>query len=410
MKKVHANALLKVADALADRGGGDRQFLCGTGEIAVTRTGFEDFQALKGWSRKSHGYVKQNFTSSTSIIVMLAVCHAIASLMFSRREFGGSIGGAMLAASLKRSDARTPSEATLIAAPCNLGLRPLRDAHIPGAWRGPDVLEAAGIAAAVGARSTIRLPRPDYQADAVPASRIRNGPALRAFNEQLALEVQAAIADKSFPVVIGGDCSILLGCLAGARTNGRLGLVHVDGHSDFFHPGNYDAEARLGSAAGMDLALATGRGEPLLAIWDGTPLVEDRYVSQIGERDELDPDYAYRDIETTRIRRFPVRSVRKAGIEETICKVLAPVNGERPPFWLHVDLDVLDEDEMPAVDSPGSPGMTFDELERLISGFLASGRIFGLDLTIYDPDLDPTGRYARDIVRTIERAFRSWRG
>src|SRR3546814_14673549 len=65
---------------------------------------------------------------------------------------------------------------------------------------------------------------------------------------------------------------------------------------------------------------------------------------------------------------------------------------------------------MPAVDSPGSPGMTFDELERIISGFLASGRIVGLDLTIYDPDLDPTGRYARDIVRSIERAFRSWRG
>src|SRR3546814_20236296 len=75
----------------------------------------------------------------------------------------------MLAASLKRSDARKPSQATLIAAPSNLGLRTLRDAHIPGAWRGPEVLEAAGIAAAVGARSTIRLPRPDYQADAVPA-------------------------------------------------------------------------------------------------------------------------------------------------------------------------------------------------------------------------------------------------
>src|SRR3546814_16495200 len=102
MKEAHANALLKVADALADRGGGDRQFLGGTGEIAVTRTGFEDFQALKGWSRKSHGYVKQNFTSSTSIIVMLAVCRAIASLMFSRRDFGGFIGGTMLAVSLKR--------------------------------------------------------------------------------------------------------------------------------------------------------------------------------------------------------------------------------------------------------------------------------------------------------------------
>src|SRR3546814_20435493 len=103
----------------------------------------------------------------------------------------------MLAASLKRSDARKPSQATLIAAPSNLGLRPLRDAHIPGAWRGPEVLEAAGIAAAVGARSTLRLPRPDYQADAVPASRLRNGPALRAFNEQLPPQVPAALDRKS---------------------------------------------------------------------------------------------------------------------------------------------------------------------------------------------------------------------
>src|SRR3546814_7647370 len=110
MKEAHANALIKGGEALAERGGGDRQLLGGTGEIAVTRTGFEDFQALKGWSRKSHGYVKQNFTSSTSIIVMLAVCRAIASLMFSRREFGGFIGGTMLAASLKRSDDRKPSQ------------------------------------------------------------------------------------------------------------------------------------------------------------------------------------------------------------------------------------------------------------------------------------------------------------
>src|SRR3546814_14618579 len=96
---------------------------------------------------------------------------------------------------------------------------------------------------------------------------------------------------------------------------------------------------------------------PLLAIWDGTPLVEDRYVSQIGERDELDPDYAYRDIETSRIRRFPVRSVRKAGIEETICKVLTPVNGERPPLWRHVDLEVLREAELPEWAFPGRLGI-----------------------------------------------------
>jgi len=35
-------------------------------------------------------------------------------------------------------------------------------------------------------------------------------------------------------------------------------LVHVDGHDDFYHPGNYDSARRLGAVAGMDLALASG--------------------------------------------------------------------------------------------------------------------------------------------------------
>src|SRR3546814_17790364 len=87
MKEAHANALLKVADALADRGGGHRQFLGGTGEIAVTRTGFAAFQALQGWSRKSHGYVNHNFTSSTSILFIFPVFLSLSSLLFSLFDF-----------------------------------------------------------------------------------------------------------------------------------------------------------------------------------------------------------------------------------------------------------------------------------------------------------------------------------
>ena len=209
--------------------------------------------------------------------------------------------------------------------------------------------------------------------------------------------------------MIGGDCSILLGCLAGVRGAEPVGLVHVDGHSDFYHPGNYDIASRLGSAAGMDLALATGRGEPLLAQWDGAALVDDSLVSQIGERDELDPDYDYRDIETTRIRRFPVRAVKHSGPAATVSSVLAPVDGREPALWLHVDLDVLDEAVMAAVDSPGSPGFTYAELAELLGRLLASNRIIGLDITIYDPDLDPDRRHAPRIVDCLAEAF-AWRG
>lgn len=251
--------------------------------------------------------------------------------MRTRREFGMLTGGGIVAAAAPQELWADRRRRVAIMAPSNLGLRPLRLGHVPGAWRAPEALEAAGLVTAIGSGTVVRLERPAYNTEASPGPRIRNGPAIRRFNERLAEAVADALSAGRFPIVIGGDCSILLGCLAGARGSEPIGLVHVDGHSDFYHPGNYDSLTRLGSAAGMDLALVTGRGEPLLADWDGAPLVRDELVSQIGDRDELDPDYDYRDIEATRIRRFPVRAVKRSGLAAVVSSVLAPVGTRARP-------------------------------------------------------------------------------
>ncbi|MDT8757750.1 arginase family protein [Sphingomonas psychrotolerans] len=294
-------------------------------------------------------------------------------------------------------------------APTNLGLRPLKAHTQPGAWRAPEVLRAAGLAPAVRASQIIQMDRPSYRFDEEAGTRIRNGHGIRAFSEMLGAHVATVLKVGAFPLVIGGDCSILLGCLLGARALGRIGLFHVDGHSDFYHPGNYDSEERLGSVAGMDLALATGRGEPLLALWNAGSLVEDRFVVQIGERERLRPGVDYGDIVRTQIRRLPIRRILKHGIEGTVRDALSPVDGERRPMWLHVDLDVLDQRVMPAVDSPGSPGLAFPQLGALIDGLVAGRRVIGADVAIYDPELDPDGAYARGIVACLARGFANLR-
>lgn len=323
--------------------------------------------------------------------------------MMTRRELvAGSIGTAATPAFAKWHRSRS---SVIILAPSNLGLRPNADGSEPGAWRAPDALMKAGLDRALLPKSIVRLKRPHYNRDAVPGTRIRNGHAIRRFSEQLAAAVAAVLAENACPVVLGGDCSILLGCLLGARHQEPVGLVHVDGHSDFYHPGNYDATSRLGLAAGMDLALATGRGEALLALWNGRPLVNDKDVIQIGERDELDADYDYRDIRETPIRRIPVRQVIRRGVEAVAADVISSLRQERRTAWLHVDLDVLDQSVMPAVDSPGSPGFDFAMLEQLVSLLAASGCIMGADFTIYDPELDPGGHYARQIVECIARGL-----
>jgi arginase len=292
----------------------------------------------------------------------------------------------------------------VIAAPSNLGLSPLHPGHEPGTWRAPSALIAAGLLEAVGACDFKQLPRPRYSADAEPGTGLRNGHAIRAFNIDLALRVAEANRQGDFALVIGGDCSILLGALAGAREAGSLALVHIDGHSDFRHPGNYDSEQSLGAVAGMDLALATGRGESLATQWPGVagPLVADADVVQLGERENRDADFAWPDINNTAINRIDVFEALKTGPAAVIERIRETL--DRTPdqgFWIHLDVDVMDQSVMPAVDCPGSPGIPIDDLSIIMAPFVAQQRCRGMTVTVFDPDLDPDGRYAAVIVTLL---------
>jgi arginase len=302
--------------------------------------------------------------------------------------------------------AERPSR-VLIRAPSNLGLRPLRPGHVPGTWRAPDVLTEAGLVEALDPARVIDLPRPVYSTEPQPGTRLRNGPAIRTFNLALADLVETAIRAGEFPIVIGGDCSILLGALAGARRMSPLSLVHVDGHSDFRHPGNYDAAASLGAVAGMDLALATGRGEALLTNWPGVPapLVPDEMVVQIGEREGRDPDFAWADINDTAITRIDVFDALDAGAAKVLRRTTQVLDRTGLPFWLHLDVDILDQAIMPAVDSPGSPGIEPGELAPILGRLVRDSRCVGLNVTIYDPDLDPDGACANFLVSLLRDIF-----
>ncbi|WP_079423463.1 arginase family protein [Streptomyces katrae] len=287
----------------------------------------------------------------------------------------------------------------LISAPWNLGLRPPEPGREPGTWRAPQALLSAGLAVRLRPAEVVELDRPPYEFDAQSATRIRNGVTIREHALRLGEAVHAALAASRFPVVLGGDCSILLGCLSGARRHGRCGLVHLDGHSDFRHPGNYDAGSALGSAAGMDLALATGRGELLLTHWPqvGRPLVADEDVVQIGDReDEGAPP----------VTRFSAQEIQRIGISALSRQVIRHLERrELDRVWLHLDLDVLDERVLPAVDSPGRPGLDFAQLTALVSALAGTGRVVGLDVAVYDPDLDPDRAYAAPIVDCLASAL-----
>src|SRR4029453_12413516 len=97
--------------------------------------------------------------------------------------------------------------------------------------------------------------------------RVRNQDDLAYYAGELAGRVASATRNGRFVLLLGGDCSILLGALLGLRQGGRspVGLVYFDADSDCATL----EESRSGSAASMNLALAIGRLDTPLARLDG---------------------------------------------------------------------------------------------------------------------------------------------
>ncbi|OUJ04700.1 arginase family protein [Acetobacter malorum] len=293
----------------------------------------------------------------------------------------------------------------IILAPTNLGLSPLYARHEPGTWRAPDVLMATGLAKALGAEASVTtLLRPTYCPVPPAGTLIRNACAIRDFSLTLAEHVAQSVQSGNFALVLGGDCSILLGALAGARQSGSLSLIHFDGHSDFRHPGNYESSRIMSGVAGMDLALATGRGEHFLTQWPDIegPLVQDDHVIQIGERESHDADFAWPDIAETAITQIDIFDFQRIGVAAACAKIQALLTSHSEAgFWIHFDVDVLDQVIMPAVDCPGSPGLSPAEMVSLLNPLVSDRRCLGMTVSIYDPEKDPDGRCAKTLVALL---------
>ena len=287
---------------------------------------------------------------------------------------------------------RSPRAIALVSAPSNLGLRPPQPTSVPGCSKAPEALREAGLYrrfAALGAVDAGAVLPGRYADDAEPG-RLRNHDAIVAHSRRLAARIARLRADGHAPLILGGDCSLLIAAgLAVRRAGQHLGLVHVDGHTDFRHPGN---AARCASLAGEDLAAAVGLHWPAIADLDHLgPYFAPAHTVQVGCRD--DDEYL---AETRRVLGavIPAAEVGRRGVTAAAARARRVAGGgsQEGGYWLHLDVDVLDPAIMPAVDSPDPGGLDAGQLTGVLAE-LAPGAA-GAEVTVFDPDLDPTGSYA----------------
>ncbi|MGI5412451.1 arginase family protein [Streptomyces chartreusis] len=274
-------------------------------------------------------------------------------------------------------------------APSNLGLRPPAPGTVPGCHKLAGALREQRIVQRLRAMEGGVVVPPRYdRGNWQEGDGVFNAAALASYTRRLADRIEAHVRAGDFPLVLGGDCSINLGAALALRRAGRYGLAVVDASPDFRHPGNSD---RVGAAGGEEVALATGRGQADLTDLEGLrPYLRDEDVRYFGIRDCFEEDRA--ELAELKIPVVTVGDLREWGAETlaTVTRQAFEIP-ELDGFWVHLDADVLDPSVMPAVDSPDPDGLMPDELVALLRPLLASEHCVGLNVTIYDPDLDPEG-------------------
>lgn len=287
-------------------------------------------------------------------------------------------------------------------APSNLGLRPPTPGTVPGCYKLAGALREQRIVQRLGAFEGGVVVPPRYDlGDWQEGDGVFNAAAIARYTRTLADRIEGHVRAGEFPLVLGGDCSIQLGATLALRRIGRYGLAAVDGSADFRHPGN---STRIGAAAGEELALAAGRGQADLSDLEGLgPYLRDEDIRLFGMRDH-DEDRA--EMTALKISNATVGELREWGVAELANGVLQTL--EIPlldGFWVHLDADVLDPSVMPAVDSPDDGGLFPDELRTLLRILVRSPRCAGLNITVYDPDLDPDATAGALLTDLVVAAF-----
>lgn len=195
-----------------------------------------------------------------------------------------------------------------------------------------------------------------------------------------------AVAGVDRPVIYAADCVAIIGTLAGLQRRGiDPVLVFYDAHGDF----NTWETTPSGFIGGMPLAMVTGRGEQTIVAGAGLQVLADEDTVLVDGRD-LDP--LERDLLAgSGVRRVPVNEVIDA------------VGADRP-LYVHVDVDVVDPSELPAINYPAPDGPSLAGVASSIAALAATGNVVAFSVSTWNPAL-PGAERAAAATRTIAEPF-----
>jgi arginase len=271
-----------------------------------------------------------------------------------------------------------------------------------------DLLRDAGIAVADHGDRPVWRWRPDRE-----RPRVQNLDTVVSIVGETANRVAEAAASGEVTLVLGGDCTVGIGTVAGhvaTAPDERIGLIYLDSHADL----NIPESVHEGTLDWMGMAhmLAVEGAAPELArVGVKVPLLEADQVVLVGWGLEQATEFERAAIGERNVAIIPVDRV--AADPEAAALEARRHLGGCDRILVHFDVDVIDFTETPMSENWGrNEGLTFENALHTFAVLVADGALAGVTITELNPDHTEAGagtieRFARALATSLGASLSS---
>src|SRR5579859_656019 len=352
-----------------------------------------DSRCLRNWRRSPRRRGAEDFVASSGCSggsLTRAVCNR-----------PGAVGGNTQhkEQTLAVKIVRQPKKIALIGAPSSAA------AFQAGSEKAPAALRAAGLVERLQSAGYEVIDHGDCAprlfADDDEHRRARNLQEIVAALNDLKVRAEVAIKSGALVLVLGGDCAQVIGLLTGVRRYYKhVNLLWFDRDADL----NTPASTPSGRIDGMVVAHVIGKGAPeLVRFWGESPLVREPDVTLFGI-DRLDPP-EQEFLSKSPMRHIDAVDIQSKGGSRAAHDGLTFVHADAHEFVLHLDTDVIAQEEFPAVNVPASGGLRLEDVRAALGEFVKHKNLLGVSVAQYNPDKDSDGGGAKKLVDLLVEAL-----
>ena len=291
-----------------------------------------------------------------------------------------------------------------------IGVPSSAGAHWPGQGKTPSYLRNADIIKQLEKVGFVivdygDLPLVRFRPDKVNRNK-QNWKKVLDVAEKLKIILSSVLEQDTIQLIIGGDCTISLGVIAGFLTKEEdIGLLYFDGHVDLNTPLT-SVSGILDSMGVAHMIGAEGTVKELSHIGNRFPLLSKEKIVLFGYNSKENNKPELELLEKLKIENYSLEDIRQKGIEAAR-EALNHLEQNSKKILVHLDVDVIDFTDLSVADVPQySQGMMFKEVLDCLSVFTSNDKFGGLVITEFNPDhLDEEGKDAAVFIDGIVNAL-----